>query len=50
MNYFGNYINFMTSDEYLTRHDPKRAVNNILSQEIAKVIYFILILINTKKN
>ncbi|CAB4400532.1 unnamed protein product [Rhizophagus irregularis] len=50
MNYFGNYINFMTSDEYLTRHDPKRAVNNICSQEIAKPpanpfeVYMILVI------
>ncbi|GBB97022.1 hypothetical protein RclHR1_00290020 [Rhizophagus clarus] len=49
MNYFGNYINFMTLDEYLTRHDPKNADNNI-SQEIIKPpadpfeVYMILVI------
>ncbi|RIA94532.1 hypothetical protein C1645_873391 [Glomus cerebriforme] len=33
MNYFGNYINFMTLEEYLIKHDPKNAKNNLLLQE-----------------
>ena len=48
MNYFGNYINFMTLDEYRTKHDLTNAKKSMLLQEeVVKVIllvYYTLVL------